>query len=287
MASLTQTQIGTQATNQTGTTAGQQSVRMSPEAQALFASRFGLGNDFLGGFPGGIKHFTDTGAYEMTPETAGARTGILNWLGDYGQKITKNPFDYTHGTGFDNSPLLNDLFKEYADVIDQTQKGDGSPALSVTAGHSTPGMASTMSPEAAIAAAKGILSQIAGPGITSAASSMGMGRSGAELEAISKRGLEMSLPIASQTQAENLAASQTNANNATQSSVANAGFTTNANTATAQLQQRANEIKQQIVAALQGRKLDAGLQLGMARPAYDLSVGSMMPNLAKLAIDTG
>jgi len=259
---------------------------MSPEAQALFNSRFGLGNDFVNAFPGGIKYFADTGAYSMTPETSGVRTGVLNWLGDYGNSIQKNPFVYSTDTGFSNSPILNDLFKDYGNVIDQTRTSMG-PAPTVQAGQSSPGVASAMSPDAAQAAARGILRDIAGPGITSALSSMGMGRSGAEAEAISKRGLEMSLPIAQQAEQEALAASIANANNATSSSISNAGLQTSANSTSAQLAARQQEVIAQIVAALQGKKLDAGLQLGMAKPAYDLSLGQLMPTLAKLGIDAG
>jgi hypothetical protein len=38
---------------------------------------------------------------------------------------------------------------------------------------------------------------------------------------------------------------------------------------------------------LQGKKLDAGLQLGMAGPAYNLSLGDLMPKLGKFAMDVG
>lgn len=279
MASLTQ--------NQTGQSNTQQTTRMSPEAQALFASRFGLGNDFLGAFPGGVQHFADTGAYSMTPETQGVRNGYMNWLGNYGPSIQKNPFDYTSGSGFNNSPLLNDLFKEYGNVIDQTQNQSTGLPREAVAGVSSPGVASAMAPDAAVAAAKGILSQIAGPGITSSLSSMGMGRSGAEAEAISKRGLEMSLPIAQQAEQEALQASISNANNATNSSVANAGLATNASSTNAGLAAQQANLRAQIIAALQGKKLDAGLQIGMAKPAYDLSLGSLIPGLAKSGVEMG
>ena len=111
----------------------------------------------------------------------------------------------------------------------------------------------------AVARAQELFRDVVAPGMTAAASSAGLGRSGAEVEAQSMRGKEIALPISQQVLKHASDAALTEAKLATDASIATAGYATQASVANAQVRGRIAEMDylQRATGALQAQALTA------------------------------
>ena len=112
---------------------------------------------------------------------------------------------------------------------------------------------------ATVRRAQTLFQDVTGPGVTAAASSAGMGRGGAEIEALAAEGKRLALPISQQVLKHASDAALMEADLATKASIATAGYATQASVANAQVRGRLAEMDylKRAEGALQAQALTA------------------------------
>jgi len=212
----------TTSQTQSGTSFQSGTQNMTPEQRAWMARRNQLLDSYLGPLGGDAGYFSSTNPFALTPEAETMRQGIMGYLPGAAASLGRNPYEFGAG-GFTNNPLLNQLGSFYSSALDRTGTASTVPTIDLSGTSVTPGHTSFIptatnyapadlsayatnwrasDPAAAEQAATDIMTRIVTPGLVGQMATKGMGRSGAEEEAITQAGTQMALPIAQQTQSE-------------------------------------------------------------------------------------